>query len=165
MAEFYVDGQQIIDQNAIHENLLNDSVGPFAPNFKLNINYNIFDKSTANLVEGQNYCISCKSTGDVYNKSFDGNATTNNFQFYLYTLDHSNYFPIFGHKEGNSIAFKMNNKTGTWLLCLQYHGQPKELEDTYPRIERVKIERGSIATAWVPSSQDLANAISHSSGE
>ena len=154
MAEFFINGKQLIDENSIHPNLLNNSVGPFPP--KSGVNYDIFDNSTVNLIGSHTYCISCESNGILSNKEFNGQSTDNDFMFYLYTPDHSKYTPIFGTKGNtqNSIVFKA---TGEFVLCVQYKAGFGS--KTFPMVKNVKIEEGTKATDWIPSSQDLSTAL------
>ena len=156
MTELFINGKQLIDENSIHPNLLNNSVGPFPPNTKAGINYDIFDNSTVNLIEGHSYCISCESDGNLCNKQFNGQNTDNDFLFYLYTPDRSKYFPILGLKSNtrNSIVFKAKGK---FILCVQYKAMPNS--KAFPTVKNVKIEDGTKATAWIPSSHDLSTAL------
>ncbi|MEK3647761.1 hypothetical protein AAA413_05320 [Lactobacillus crispatus] len=156
----YLDGNQLIDQNAIHENLLNNSVGPFPADLGKNINYGIYDKSTVSLIKGKTYTISCKSNGNLFGKAFDATANTSSFSVYFYTPDHSNYFQVLGNSKGNSLTFTMKNFSGIWVLCMQYNGNPTNDGNKFPKVEQVKVEQGNKATSWLPSSQDLADVIS-----
>lgn len=162
MVKLYVTGKEVTDENSIHPNLLNKSVGPFPPNLKLKINYDIFDKSDVNLVEGKTYCISCKSTDNLLGTIFNGSSTDNDFLFYLYKPDHSQYFPVLGTKNGNSVRFKMHS--GNWHLCVQYFARNTQPLSDFPQVEHVKIEEGENSTAWIPSSQDLADLASKLGG-
>ncbi|NRN88437.1 hypothetical protein [Lactobacillus helveticus] len=164
MAEFYAGGQLIFDKNAIHENLLNNSVGPFVLKGNLSkLNWEIFDLSTANLVKGKSYCLSLNSTGTLVSQ-FDSKSNINNFQVWLYQVSNpSTYYLVQGPQSPqklNSIVFNHGGENGLWKLCIQFFGAYDTILGKTPPISQVKIEEGTNATAWIPSSQDLADLMS-----
>lgn len=163
MANIFIDGNQLIDANTIHENLLNNSVGAFPPDLKSGINYQIFDKSTVNVIKGRTYTLSCKTNGNLWTEPFNDKTDDNSFLFYLYTQNHSDYRAIYGQKNGSSVSFT-TDLSGICVLCLQYKAGVTTDISKFPKVEQVKIELGNKATAWVPSSEDLANIASKMGG-
>lgn len=164
MAEFYAGGQLVFDKNAIHANLLDNSAGPFILDNERKLNYVIFDLSTINLVKGKTYCISCNSDGTLVT-SFDDESNMNTFQFYLYQVSNpSKYYLVRGPQKLNSIVFSHHEASGLWKLCVQFCGDYNKILGKTPTISQVKIEEGTNATSWIPSSNDLATAISKMGG-
>ena len=165
--QLLLDGKEIINQNnMLGPNLLDGSVGPFKLENPQKNNYLILDKTRVNLIQGKNYCISCQTNGILVNKQFDGTTPDgSSFQFYLYNVNNpSSYFLVLGAKVGNSIAFNYGSSTATWKLCIQYKGKYDQIIGKTPTINQVKIEEGTMPTKWIPSSNDLAAAISKMGG-
>lgn len=165
--QLFLGGKEIINQNnMLGPNLLDGSVGPFKLENPQKNNYVIFDKTRVNLIQGRKYCISCQTDGTLVNSLFDGTTPDgSSFQFYLYKVnDPSSYFQVVGAKTGNSVTFNYGFSTATWKLCIQYKGKYDEIINKAPTISQVKIEEGTMPTKWIPSSNDLATAISKMGG-
>lgn len=165
--QLFLDGKEIMNpNNMLGPNLLDGSVGPFKLENPQKKNYVIFDKTRVNLIKGRKYCISCQTDGALINKPFDGTTPDgSSFQLYLYnTNDPSSYFLVEGAKAGNSIAFNYGRSTAVWKLCIQYKGIYDKIIGKAPAISQVKVEEGTMPTKWIPSSNDLATAISKMGG-
>ena len=140
-------------KDVINPNLLNNSVGPFSTQG----GFKIFDNSTVSLIQGKTYCFSCKTSG-IVTSGWAANQVKGNFTFYIYYLNSNDYVGVTGTiLSTNSIIWECNVPTGTYRFGIQKYGKA----DNYDvPISQVKIEEGVTATAWIPSSQDLADLMS-----
>ena len=165
--QLFLDGKEIINpNNMLGPNLLDGSVGPFKLENPQKNNYVIFDKTRVSLIQNKTYCISCQTNGTLFNKNFDDKTPDGFFQFYLYNVNNpSTYFQVAGAKAGNGVTFNYTRSTAVWKLCIQYNGIYDKIIAQAPTINQVKIEEGTMPTKWIPSSNDLATAISKMGGE
>ena len=152
MASIYFNGRDLASENFINPNLLNNSVGPFPTGG----GFRTFDNSTASLIQGKTYCFSCKTSG-IITSGWSDHPVKDNFTFYVYYLNSNDYAAVVGTVlSTNSIIWKCGVPTGTYRLGIQKYS--RGVYDV--PVSQVKIEEGVTATAWIPSSQDLADLIS-----
>ena len=153
MASIYFNGRDLASENFINPNLLNNSVGPFPTEG----GFKTFDNSTVSLIQGKTYCFSCKTSG-IVSSGWADNSVKDNFTFYIYYLNSNKYGAVVGTVlSTNSITWKCDLPTGTYRLGIQKYGGVEKYDVP---LSQIKIEEGVTATAWIPSSQDLADLIS-----
>lgn len=133
-------------------NLLKNSEGPFRPTgintTTIADNYGIYDSSTVNMIQGQTYTVSGQTNG-VWSGTHDPNTISNKCVLWLV----NDQISIVISADTMPHTFTWNYPTGTRKLRVNaYH---KGADNTI-YAEKIKIERGTVATPWTPAPSDNA---------
>lgn len=133
-------------------NLLKKSEGPFRPTgvntTTIADNYGIYDSSTVNMIQGQTYTVSGQTNG-VWSGTHDPNTISNKCVLWLV----NDQISIVISADTMPHTFTWNYPTGTRKLRVNaYH---KGADNTI-YAEKIKIERGTVATPWTPAPSDNA---------
>lgn len=133
-------------------NLLKNSEGPFRPTGintnNIADNYGIYDSSTVNMIQGQTYTVSGQTNG-VWSGTHDPNTISNKCVLWLV----NDQISIVISADTMPHTFTWNYPTGTRKLRVNaYH---KGADNTI-YAEKIKIERGTVATPWTPAPSDEA---------
>lgn len=141
-------------------NLLHNSVGPFRPIQTINTtavadNFAVYNNSTIDLIQGENYTISGETNGAWSNIH---NPNTISDKCVLWLTNETAISEIVS-SDAMPHTFTWNHPSGTYKLRVNayHHGADNPIY-----AEKVKIERGSAATPWSPNPADLVTKIAFS---
>lgn len=138
-------------------NLLKGSKGDFKPD----INPSNFDNqvlyvqsTSIDLVKGEEYLISAKTDGN-FTAIHNGNKESDNVVLWLMDKTITNYQIVSDSNTGTTgTVFTWNKPTGTYHLRVNtYH------KDARKKAWEVKVEQGTIRTAWSPAPEDVDEQI------
>ena len=143
-----------VDSNGGGVNLLTNSQGPFRPTQviatqSVSDNYVIYNTSTIDMIQGQTYTVSARTNG-VWSGTHDTSVESD--KCVLWLTDSANISEIIT-ADTMPHTFTWNYPTKAYYLRVNayHHGADNPIY-----AEKVKIERGSVATPYSPAPEDLA---------
>ncbi|WP_322975829.1 phage head spike fiber domain-containing protein, partial [Limosilactobacillus reuteri] len=136
-------------------NLLKNSKGPFRPTGVATTsaadNYAIYSDSTIYMVQGQTYTVSGQTNG-IWSGTHDPNTISDNCVLWLV----NDQLSIIISANTMPHTFTWNHPTGVRKLRVNaYH----KGDGNTIYAEKVKIERGTVATPWTPAPEDTSEEI------
>lgn len=161
MSKYFFNGDKLITLNELincvpHVNLLSNSAGPFYPQANPNSSatqtdpnaidqWQNFTNSTVTLVKGETYTLSATTNG-VFSNTHDPNTASNKCVIWIGAPAN-----IVISGENTSVnTFTWNSDTDTYPIRVNRYGKDSEV-----KAWNVKIEKGSQASLWTPSPEDL----------
>lgn len=149
----FSNGKQVYGRN-----LLKESRGPFTPNYLYDpSNYDnaLYTNMIVCLEEGTTYTISASSNGN-FTSDHESSTESDNIVLWLTNVTLDNTDPKFS-KIISSQTTGTTGTTFTWgqpsisaaIRVNAYHKNP------IMHVEKVKLEKGSLATPWTPAPEDV----------
>lgn len=134
-------------------NSTNDS-GRFQPNLSKIDNYIIYAASTVYMTQGQQYTVHANaSDGLVWSDTHDPSKESNNVVLWL--TDTNTISQIISDTDTNTgTTFTWNHPSGTYLLRVNTYKV-----DNSGYVERVMLEKGTVAHDWQPAPEDIQSEI------
>lgn len=139
-----------------HVNLLQNSAGPFYPQYNSGSSayqtdsnaidqWQVFTNSTLTLVKGETYTLSATTNG-VFSNTHDPNNVSNKCVIWIGPPANI----VISGENTTTNTFTWNNDTGVYPIRVNRYGKDSEV-----KAWNIKIEKGSTATPWTPSPEDL----------
>ena len=137
-------------------NLLLNSAGPFQPQNDGRIdNYQVFNSSTIDMVQGQQYTIS-GSTNGTFSGVHNPENESDNCVLWLVTSSFTVATIVSDSNTAQGTTFTWENPTGMYYLRVNtYHPASTNKIKAW----NIKIEKGNVATDWTPAPEDTTTAI------
>ena len=135
-------------------NLLCNSNGRFQPNFSIADNWEMYSDSTVYMTQGQQYTVHADaSSGLVWSGTHDPNRESNNVVLWLVDGKSINQI-ISDDNTGTRTTFMWNQPSGTYYLRVNTYKS-----DNSGYVEKVMLEKGTVAHDWSPAPEDVNSAI------
>jgi hypothetical protein len=147
----FSDGRQVYGRN-----LLKESRGPFTPNANpSNFDNILYTNAIVSLEEGATYTISASSNGN-FTSDHNGSTESDNIVLWLTNAALDNTDPKFDRiissqttgTTGTTFTWSQPSNTGA-IRVNAYHKNP------IMHVEKIKIEKGSVATPWTPAPENV----------
>lgn len=163
MSKYFFNGDKLITLNELincvpHVNLVQNSAGPFYPQANPNGNegyfqtdpnaidqWQVFTNSTLTLVKGETYTLSAMTNG-VFSNTHDPTTASNKCIIWIGPPANM----VISGENASVNTFTWNSDTGTYPIRVNRYGKDSEV-----KAWNIKIEKGSQASLWTPSPEDL----------
>lgn len=134
-------------------NLLSNSTGKFQPNNSQIDNWSVYTNSTVYMTQGQQYTVHADaSDGLVWSDTHNPTVENNNTVLWLTDNNEAIWQIISDANTGTKTTFTWNYPSGTYHLRVNTYNP-----DNSGYVERVMLEKGTVAHDWAPSPDDLQN--------
>ncbi|KRN13819.1 tail fiber [Limosilactobacillus fermentum] len=138
-----------ITSNGGGRNLLCNSIGKFQPNKSVIDNWMSYAASTVYMTQGQQYTVHANaSSGLIWSGTHNPNVTNNNVVLWL--TDNTKVSQIISDAHTDTgTTFTWNNPSGTYYLRVNTYKS-----DNSGYVEKVMLEKGTVAHDWSPAPED-----------
>ena len=138
-----------IQANGGGRNLLSNSSGRFQPSNSRIDNWQAYTNSAVYMTQGQQYTVHANaSSGLVWSGTHNPNVTSNNAVLWL--TDNTKISQIISDANtGTGTTFTWNNPSGTYYLRVNTYNP-----DNSGYVEKVMLEKGTVAHDWSPAPED-----------